>query len=658
MSRPRPAPLLLSALAWAALGAVLMPLFLPPIPAYRTAVAGTAVVLFVAALAAPRAAFVLAVVAVTASGFSAFLFGGREPAWVGPIVAAGYLAGSSLKRLYEVDAPPAFAPLLPAWRALAAAAAVSAAASFLSLRTSHLLLREIPSPRTINVLGADDASALPGVLAVLASLLVTAGIYRAAARFGSGAPGRRTLDSALVASALLAGGVALFQKIGFLPVFRAEPWGEWGRAQSVFTDPSAAGVAAALLLAPLLARATTGSSAARLLAALGVALVLLVLADAGSRAGLIGALTAGFVYVIWAGTRLMAGARGGRRWRIAWSVGIVAILAAAALAAALSWPNRGEVRSALLARVEATLRPGRTPTEGTPERLLLYEAAWSLFREHPVTGIGLGGFRTEFPNVAAEMGRPVKWTDHPPSLYLGTLAESGLAGGFVLLLLLLALVRGAGRALFMLDVSAETALPAVGAAAALIGLLVVFLFGSHLVYPEIAALVGLLTARLPIRPEGRTVRLLSGLLPVALAGVLALLAGGAARTAWLTRTPEAAFRFAPVAGAYGPEREPDGRRFRWTSASAAWRVAGAPGESRLLSLPVRNARPDRQTVTLDAFWNDRPLGAVPLAAGGWKRLELRAEGPGVLRIGVSETFRPDRPDDTRRLGIEVGADPP
>ena len=43
-----------------------------------------------------------------------------------------------------------------------------------------------------------------------------------------------------------AGGVALFQKIGVLPVFRAEPWGEWGRAHSVFTDPSAAGVAAAV----------------------------------------------------------------------------------------------------------------------------------------------------------------------------------------------------------------------------------------------------------------------------------------------------------------------------------------------------------------------------------------------------------------------------
>jgi O-antigen ligase len=658
VSRPRPAPLLLAALAWVAMGAALTPLLLPPAAAYRTAVVATGAVLFVAALAVPRAAFVLAILAVTASGISSFLFGGREPAWSGPIPLAGYLAGSCLRRLYEVDEPPAPAPLLPAWRALAAAAAVSAAASWVALRTSLLIRLDVPPPRVVNVLGEDAANAFPGVLVILASLLVVAGIHRAAARLGAEPAGRRAIDTALVAAALLAGGVALLQKVGTLPVWRAEPWLGWGRAQSVFTDPSAAGVAAALLLAPLLARATTGSAAARLLAALGVALVLLVLADAGSRAGLIGALTAGSVYIIWAVTRLVAGARGGRRWRVAWSVGGLAILSAAALAAALSWPNRGAVRSALLARIEGTLRPGRTPSEGTPERLLLYEAAWSLFRTRPIAGIGLGGFRTEFPTTAEALGRPVKWTDHPPSLYLGTLAESGLAGGLLLLLLVLAIIRGAGRALFMVDASAETALPAVGAAAALIGLLVVFLFGSHLVYPEIAALVGLLTARLPIRPDGRTARLLAGLLPVALAGVIVLLAGGVVRTAWMTRTEEAAFRFSPVAGAFGIEREPDGRRFRWTGEAAAWRVAGEPVPTRTLSLPVRNARPDRRPLTVSVSWNGRFLGRVTLAAEGWKRLEVPIAGPGVFRLGISETFRPTRPEDTRHLGIEVGADFP
>ena len=658
MSPPRPGPVLISAAAWFAFGAILMPLLLPPIPAYRTIVAFGAVALFVAALVAPRASFVLATVAVTSAGVSALVFGGHEPACAGPILLSGYFAGSALKGLFEVDAPAASAPLLPAWRALAAVAAVSAAASFVTLRTSYLLLADVPTPRTVNLLGQDAAPALTGALGILASFAVAAGIHRAAARLSADTSGRRTIDAALVAAGLLAGSVALLQKTNVLPALHVEPWSQWGRSQSVFTDPSAAGVAAALLVAPLLARATTGIAAARLFAALAAALVLLVLGDAGSRAGLIGALTAAAVYVIWALTRLVAGTRGGRRWRVAWSVGAIAIMAAAALATALSWPSRGAVRSALVARIEASLRPRQSPAEATPERALLYEAGWSIFQKRPVAGIGLGGFRAEFPNEAATLGQPVRWTDNPPSLYLGILVESGLAGGFILVLLLLAVARGAGRALFMVETSTATALPAVGAASALIGLLVVFLFGSHLVYPEIAALVGLLTARLPIRPDGRTARLLSSALPATLAGVLALLLGNVAWSAWATRSPGAAFRYAPTAGLWALEREPDGRPFRWTGGAAAWLVSGTTGTDRTLSLPVRNARPDGQPVDVDVSWNGRLTGRVTLSAAGWKRLEIPVRGPGVLKLGISETFRPAERWVSRRLGIEVGPDLP
>jgi O-antigen ligase len=644
--------------AWVAFGAILTPLLLPQIPAYRTAVALAAAALFVTALAAPRAAFVLAILSVTTAGVSALAFGSHVPAVAGPIVLAGYLAGSALKRLFEIDAPTAPAPLLPAWRALAAVAAVSAAASFVALRTSHLLLADVPPPRSVNLLGDDAETALLGALGIFASFAVAAGVHRAAARLSADTAGRRTIDTALVASGLLAGGVALLQKIGVLPALSVAPWSQWGRSPSVFTDPSAAGVAAALLVAPLLARATTGVLAARLTAASAAALVLLVLGDAGSRAGLIGALTAAAVYVIWALTRLAAGARGGPRWRLAWSVGALAILAAAALAAALSWPSRGAGRSALVARIEASLRPAGSPTEGSPERALLYEAGWSLFQKRPIAGIGLGGFRAEFPNEAAALGHRVPWTDHPPSLYLGVLVESGLAGAFILMLLLVAIARGAGRALTMVETSTAIALPAVGAAAALIGLLIVFLFGSHLIYPEIAALVGLLTARLPIRPAGRTARLLSNALPLALAGVLSLLAGNVAWAAWTTRSAGAAFRFAPTAGLYGLEHEPDGRGFRWTGRAAAWLVPGTPGADRTLSLPVRNARPDGQPVDVEVSWNGRPAGRVALSAAGWRRLELPVTGPGVLKLEIGETFRPAVRRDPRRLGIEVGPDLP
>ena len=105
------------------------------------------------------------------------------------------------------------------------------------------------------------------------------------------------------------------------------------------------------------------------------------------------------------------------------------------------------------------------------------------------------------------------------------------------------------------------ALRAAGAASAIAGLLAVFLFGAHLVYPEVAALFGVLTARLPLSPEGRTARLLSALMPAMLAGALVLLAGGALARAWETRGADAAFERAdecePHQGQEGARVGPD-----------------------------------------------------------------------------------------------------
>ena len=90
MKRPTPIPGLLACLGWLSAAVLLTPYLLPPRPAYRTAVAGAAFLLFAAALLAPRLAFVLAMGAVSVAGVSALLFGSPEPAMAGPIVLAGF----------------------------------------------------------------------------------------------------------------------------------------------------------------------------------------------------------------------------------------------------------------------------------------------------------------------------------------------------------------------------------------------------------------------------------------------------------------------------------------------------------------------------------------------------------------------------------------
>jgi len=672
--RPSPFTGIAAAAAWAAFAAFLIPVLLPPDPAYRTAVVLAALVLFAAALAARRAAFVLALLVVTAAGFSSFLFGAGDPVPAGPIALAGYFAGLAIAGIYEVGPDGARGrgssgplPLVPLLRAWAAAAAASALSAFVLARSGYLLLRKVPPPRTVNVLGEDASQAIAGTCAAFASLMVAVGLYRAAARLSRDEAGRRTVDAALILCAFLSGGVALLQKLGVMPVLRAARWQVWNRAQATFTDPSAAGVAAALLAAPLLARAAAGRVGARLAAVAAVALALPIVADAGSRAGLVGTLTSAAVFVIWDLTRVAAGARPGVRRRVVSAVGGVTLVAALAFAAALSWPNRGAMRSALLARIDTSFRKSPTPAEKTPERLLLYEGALAIFREHPVTGIGLGGFKTEFPSCAAEtLLRPVSWTDNPPSLYLGSLSETGLAGSVLLALVLTGVIRAVGSALAFRDGDVVDALRAAGAASAVAGLLAVFLFGAHLVYPEIAALFGVLAARLPLSPDGRTARLLSALMPVMLAGALVLLLGGALARAWETRAPDTAFLRAETAGVYPLEREPEGRAFRWTAESAAWRIGGAespePGRRprlrpSLLELPVKNARPDGRPVSIDVFWNDSLRGRVRVASGRWRRLLLPIEGPGVLRIETPDWFRPASRGDRRRLGVEVGPEP-
>lgn len=656
MNRPSPLGGVLAFLGWIALAVLCSVVLLPPLPPLRTAVWGASVLLFAAAVVAPLRSLPVAGLAVAVSGVSSLAFGLSHPAVVAPVPLAAYLAGAALRSIYDLERPPARHGLTPLWRAFASVSAVSVLSAVVLARTAYLLVRDVPPPRVVNRLGLDAEQAVAGSVAMLAALFLAAGFHALGVRAGRDRRGARLVDAALVVAAVAAGGTALFQKAGLLPHLRAAHWETWGRAQSTFTDPSAAGVGAALLLAPCLALVVSGGWLRRAAAGIGAAGLLVLLADAGSRGGFIGALVSVLVLVLWAATHALAGQRPGVRRRVALSAGTLAILVALAFGAALAWPTGGGGRSALLARISESFGKKEATTLGEPQRLLLYEGALALAREHPVTGSGLGTFRWRFPDAARDLlGTEVSFTDHPPSLYLGTLAETGLAGAAVFALLLAGLLSALGGALSFGGARSEESLRAAGAGAAIVGLLVVFLFGSHLVYAEIAAIAGLLTSRLSAPPEGRSARMLGHVLPVVVAGSSVLLLGGAVARGVETWGADAAFAHAPAAGLWGEEREPDGRTFRWTSRAAAFGIDAPAGRPSVLRLPLRNARPDGVGVRVRVFWNDLPRGSVDLPHGGWKMLRLDVGGPGVVRLDVEPTFLPPSRVDGRRLGVEAGA---
>ena len=661
VNRPNPLAGVAAFAGWIALSVSCSVVLLPPHPLLRTVVWGVAALLFAAAVAAPLRSLPLAGLVLAVSGVSSLAFGLGNPAVVAPIPLAAYLAGAALRAIYDIERPAALHALTPLWRAVAATSALSALSAWVGARTAYLLLRDVPPPRIVNRLGLDAEQALAGTVAVLAALFLTAGFHALAVRAGREDRGARLLDVTLVTVALVAGGTAILQKLGVVPHLRAPHWELWGRAQSTFTDPSAAGVAAALLLAPCLARAASGPWGLRLGAGAGVAGLLVLLADAGSRGGFIGALVSALVLVLWAVTRALAGQRPGVRRRVALSAGTLSILVALAFGAALAWPTGKGNRSALLGRLSESFGRREAPSLAEPERLLLYEGAFALAREHPVTGRGLGSFRAEFPDAAHDLlGKTVSFTDHPPSLYLGVLAETGLAGAAVFVLFLAGLVPALGGALSFQAERTEESLRAAGAAAAVVGMLVIFLFGSHLVYAEIGALVGLLTARLPgssggaVRPGSRPrpARPRRGRLrPPRGRRARAVRRDVAGRRRLRARADRRALGASSGSRTVG--------RSAGRPAAAALRIDAPAGRRSLVRLPVRNARPDSEGVPVAVLLERREARHRRAAARGLEGAPLAVDGPGVLRLVPERTFLPrladgrapardrDRPPDRR-----------
>ena len=224
MNRPNPLAGVVAAAGWVALSVFCSVVLLPPSLLLRTAVWGTALLLFAAALAAPLRSLPLAGLVLAVSGVSSLAFGLAHPAVVAPVPLAAYLAGAALRAIYDLERPPARNALTPLWRAVAAVSALSALSAFVGARTAYLLLREVPPPRAVNSLGVDAGQALAGTVAVGAALFLAAGFHALAVRAGRERRGARLLDVTVVLVALVAGGTALLQRLGALPHLRARIW--------------------------------------------------------------------------------------------------------------------------------------------------------------------------------------------------------------------------------------------------------------------------------------------------------------------------------------------------------------------------------------------------------------------------------------------------
>jgi hypothetical protein len=112
------------------------------------------------------------------------------------------------------------------------------------------------------------------------------------------------------------------------------------------------------------------------------------------------------------------------------------------------------LREEVVVRGEASPSPGSPSREASPPpfvrktlpRRTLWSAAWRMFRQHPLLGIGPDNFRHRYGAFLGLAPREVDERLHANSLYFETLADLGAAGLVAFAFVLVALAAAARRA--------------------------------------------------------------------------------------------------------------------------------------------------------------------------------------------------------------------
>jgi hypothetical protein len=510
-------------------------------------------------------------------------------------------------------------------------AAGSAAASIARGETLYLLVRGRIDPLPVNALGMTAAERSRDAILTFLGLVLLLLALEVFSRLSLTPGGRGRLLFATAAGAAAAFVIAAVDRFRpFDPSFH--PWTEMHRRAGTFTDPNALGIGVGLLVPLLFAalprRGTATDAPRRGLALLALVAAPVALESSGSRTGFL--LTA---------VAVVTGAIGLARARLVSRNALLATLAAAILAGAALVPvlprGGGIASGGLFQRLGAGLSSSSF-ADLANHRTLFWRTALEMTWDEPLSGVGLAGFPYEFPGAHARRHGPIGVTDSATNAFLEVAAECGLPGLALAIFAVVPLLTCAWIATFAVT-PVDGAARAAGAA--LLGLTVACQTGSHLRFPEIGLLAGLVAGFLFVpRLEARV--LAAEEPPAGGAHVPALLAAagivGAFAAAMPTAAPTAPFRLGRWIGLYGAAPSPN--PFRWSGPRACRRIQ--PGETSV-SFRVENARPDGLPVMLAIDLDGRPDSAFELPGASSRDLTVAAPpGTQVLRVSGRPAFVP------------------
>ncbi|MCX7847073.1 MAG: O-antigen ligase family protein [bacterium] len=585
---------------------------------------------------------------------------------------------------------------------------ISGAASFLRYNPPWQWGDAAFNQQAVNVMGMNRVDATRFVVFVCASMLTALGIIAAVSTIVQRYHERSHEVATFILWALLAGavvsaGAAVYQAhydLNFC-ANRSYYWTRLARANGFCTDPNALGTLLALSITLAALKLVFAGSLRsvrawiqRVLALLVLGLYLIGLQYSGSRSGLLGALLGGGAALLCGG--LYYGNILLRHLRVPWLVRcacgvVVLVVCAGAIQRVPSLLRYVDSRlspmqtsSSLVRRLKRDLRLFQQ--EGNvldmlkdPRRLLYWRYAKIMWREFPISGIGLGAYVIELPNYCAAASERLFRTDNACNYYLHYAAEMGTLGLLVLGCfygtLLLGFVRKLGA---WCALSSPHKHQRIVLALGLVTFLVVLIFGVHTMAEEVniafAILVGLVAAdhevvvgrRRPVQPTLGTV----GGAVLALVILIYAWRGVENNRGRLNGERRmATFGLVSEAGWYAWETlEGVPFRVRWTGRCAATvlrretnilaipMLADDPSvtsQPQVVSIYLNGRRAAEHTFTRPGVWHLLRV-AVPYADPFCASLPAHV----AVRIVVSRTWVPRKVtggDDDRTLGVLVGA---
>jgi hypothetical protein len=447
---------------------------------------------------------------------------------------------------------------------------------------------------------------------------------------------RRALIRAFLASALLVSVFAIFQFFHPDAMLADRPtWQRDRRVTGPLRDPNSCGTllsaAALLALTGLVGwwagRGREGPLWPGVARALGLATICTALVMTGSR-------------VAWFVTPLAMGGWFAVRWRLIRAPGShrggdspeptlpgwrsVCLFCGGLWLVALLWPAQpppaGEERNPFHRRFEDTLNwiGGASDTEmrsGLAGRRHHWETAWSLVREHPLWGNGLGTVRILYDAHRGPDNPHRRENTH--SQPLQTAAESGIIGLGVLCAVIALALRGGAFA------GGPARRQFGGPALALIGFLLTSLTGHPLVLPELQLAFWLLVALCVPRPDPGPHAVAPAMRSPALpTGSLSGLLAAAVLITGVVRVGTAVAQSRRLPHSYGLyevfSQGGDGVPFIWARQRAALTLLV---ERPHLMLPIRAGHPDvsvESPVVVTVQTDGTALERLVLTDGSWQ----------------------------------------